>query len=219
MISTSPIVNRALRKTVSPVLREAGFMKVDARNGWRWLGKVVWVFNIRAVGAYFSAVTGWPPGSVGASLGVYFIFIPMGREVKISDDGRALPKEYMCQMRSQLRCGLVQDEHKSRLINPAERRRNDLWWIDPDGSNAESVATDIALSLREVGLQWFVRYTDVSTAFTEVEGRHDCFVKFDTAAFLARELGDLVRWREYVRLAVAESNRIGFPFDGGRYGV
>ncbi|MGE3165849.1 MAG: hypothetical protein AB7O52_13165 [Planctomycetota bacterium] len=49
MTSTSAMVNRALRVSVTPVLREAGFTKIDARNGWRWLDKVVWVFNVRSV--------------------------------------------------------------------------------------------------------------------------------------------------------------------------
>ena len=64
MTSTSATVNRALRAHVAPVLREAGFARIDARNGWRWVDKTVWVVNIRAVGKYFSDVTGWPPGSV-----------------------------------------------------------------------------------------------------------------------------------------------------------
>jgi hypothetical protein len=53
MTSTSAIVNRALRAHVVPVLGEAGFAKIDARNAWRWLDRTVWVVNIRAVGRYF----------------------------------------------------------------------------------------------------------------------------------------------------------------------
>jgi hypothetical protein len=81
--SRSALLNKPLRTLVVPILRDAGFQHVDARNGWRWHNDVIWVFNIRSVGSYFSDVTGWPPGSVCAWLGVFFTFSPRPGGMKV----------------------------------------------------------------------------------------------------------------------------------------
>jgi hypothetical protein len=224
MPSTSSIVNRSLRAIVNPALRESAFTKVDARNGWRSLGKVVWVFNIRAVGDRFSRVTGWPPGSVGVSLGVFYPFIPVERPVKRDRDGRLLPEVPLCQMRSKLECSLDQSDRAGRLSFPQERRRKDLWWIGPDGTEASLAATNIVAALRDHGLPWFARYSDLARTFADVEGWRDGFTKFDTAAFLARQLGHEDRWATYVQRAKAERERIdrltGRPRSvADRYGI
>jgi len=202
------------------LLREANFVKVDARNGWLWLEKTIWVFNIRAVGHYFSSVTGWPPGSVGVWLGIFFQFMPSDVPIRMDNEGRLLPAEHVCQMRLHLERGLDQNEGIGRLVNAAERRRSDLWWVEPDGGDSSAVAEDIARALREHGLPWFARYSNLAVALAEVESSHDCFSKFDTAAFLAREIGDRDRWHRYAMLAEATGNRIGRHIDREtRYGV
>lgn len=205
---------------MTPILRQAGFGKVDARNGWRWLDRMVWVFNIRAVGSYFSDVTGWPPGSVGVWLGVFYSFMPTDFPVKVGDPGQPLPAEHMCQMRSHLECAIDQSRHLHTLPNPAERERKDIWWVESDGSNAPLVAADIASALTRQGLGWFSSHSDLSATLMEVEGSHDCFVKYDTAALLAREIGDRAKFASYANLADAEARRIGRNFDRrSRYGV
>lgn len=220
MPSTSAIVNRSLRETIGPLLRDAGFTKIDPRNGWRWLDKAIWVFNIRSVGNYFSSVTGWPPGSVSVSLGVFYTFMPRDLQLKADDHHRPLPAEHQCHTRANLECGLDQDGPKGRLANPAERRRKDLWWIEPDGANTKAVASDIAISLHEFGLPWYSSNSNLASALAHLEGGRDCFVKFDRAALVARELGERDRWLKYAALAEAEANRIGRTVDRlARYGV
>lgn len=213
-------MNRALRAHVLPVLRSADFTKLDARNGWSWQDKMVWVFNIRAVGSYFSSVTGWPPGSVCVWLGVYYLFIPQKPHVKTDEQGRLLPAEHMCHMRSHLECTLDQIALTGRLPNPAERLRKDIWWVEPGGEDAPLVAANIASALGEKGLPWFRACSDLRRTLKEIEASHNCFVKFDTAALLARELGDTEKLRTYAELAVAEGRRIGRSVDPkGRYGA
>ena len=208
---TSLVVNRMFRKHVSPVLRDAGFEKVDARNGWLWHNKVICVFNIRAVGRYFSEVTGWPPGSVGVWLGAYYTFIPEIMSVKLDAQQRLLPAEYQCHMRTHLDRNINQPKQQA-LSNPANRPRKDIWWVEPDGSNAEAVACDIAHSLSGQGLPWFSRVTNLRTSLSEVECQRDCYIKFVKAAFLSREIGDESRWEKYVSLTEAEARRIGEPY-------
>ena len=151
-MSASEHMNKPLRRLVSPVLRAAGFQRVDARNAWSWRDDCVWVFNIRAVGSYFSDVTGWPPSTVGVWLGVRFSFISSPGPVKLDKSGRPLPAEWMCHLRSHLNRRLDQHDRISALSNAAERRRTDLWWVDRHGANAEEVALDIAYVLSEYGL-------------------------------------------------------------------
>src|SRR5215831_1069985 len=173
MSSTSAVVNQSLRKRVAPLLRKAGFQRVDARNGWCWQEKVILVFNIRAVGSYFAGVTGWPPGSVGVWLGGFYAFGPASSSVKLDKVGRLLPAEYQCHMRSHLECGLDQSQRVRSLSNPAERERRDIWWLEPDGSNAEDVASDIGLSFLKGGVPWFEHVTNLEAALALVEGERD----------------------------------------------
>ena len=213
MTSTSSLLNTPLRQHVSPVLREAGFPAVDARNGWRWDGDFVSVFSIRAVGSYFSQSAGWPPGSVCVWLGVFFTFAPRPPGLKDDKEGRPLPPEHLCHMRSHLSCGLDQSRRLRALPNELERVRQDIWWVERDGSNAGEVAADIAKALRGHGLRWFAQAMDLRRALAESEAMRDCFAKFSKAAMIARHLGDDERWKRYDELAEREAIRIGQSTD------
>jgi hypothetical protein len=213
MASTSALLNTALRSRVAPILKEAGFQQVDARNGWSWRNDFIWVFNVRAVGRYFSGVTGWPPGSVGVWLGVFFEFAPRSGGLTTDEHGRLLPPEHACNMRSHVSCGLDQTRHTRSLSLRAERKRTDIWWVEPDGGNADQVASDIAKSLVAEGLPWYARASHPENALGMVEGERDCFSKFAKAALLAKYIGDEKRWRKYDALAEAEARRIGHSLD------
>jgi hypothetical protein len=207
MASTSALLNRSLRAHVTPVLREAGFEKVEARSARRWEQKAVLVFDIRAVGNHFSMVTGWPPGSIGVWLAAYYPFAATF-PVESDEDGRPLPAEYEGHMRSHLDCGLDQSTRLRPLANRAERARRDIWWVEPDGCNADEVARDVAAALGEHGLPWFAQVSDLQTAISMVEAERDCLMKFQRAAALAREIGDRQRLQKYLNLAEAESQRL-----------
>jgi hypothetical protein len=213
MASTSSLLNKPLRAMVVPILKEAGFQQTDARNGWFWRHDFIWVFNVRAVGAYFSGVTGWPPGSVGVWLGVFFAFAPRPKGLKLDEQGRLRPPEHTCHMRSHVNCGLDQSGCTRGLSNPAEQRRTDIWWVEPDGGNAEEVAGDVAKSLVTEGLPWFERASKPESALEDVSRQHDSFIKFTKAALLAKYLGDAKRWEKYDALAEVEARRIGHSLD------
>jgi hypothetical protein len=213
LASASALLNKPLRTVVVPILRDARFQQVDARNGWAWRNDLIWVFNIRAVGSYFSHVTGWPPGSVCTWLGVFFTFAPCPRGIKIDDQGRLRPAEHLCHMRTHLDRGVDQSGWIRRLRNPAERERTDIWWVQPDGENGDEVAGDIAKSLHDHGLPWYARVSTLESALRLVEAEHDCFVKLAKSALLARRLGDDERWRKYDALAETEARRIGHSLD------
>jgi len=213
MTSTSALLNKKLRAQLFPILRDAGFGHMDARNAWSWQDDFIWVLNIRAVGAYFSSVTGWPPGSVSVWLGVFFTFAPRLRGLKSDDEGRLRPPEHSCHMRSNLVRGIEQSEFTRTLRNPAEQRRTDIWWVEPLGGNADEVAHDIATAMLSQGLPWYAKTSNPKTALAMVEEQRDCFVKFAKAALLAKYIGDEQQWQRYDALAEAEARRIGRGLD------
>jgi hypothetical protein len=149
--STSAPLNKPLRTLVVPILRDAGFQQVDARNGWSWRNDLIWVFNIRSVGSYFSGVTGWPPGSVCAWLGVFFTFAPRPGGMKVDDRGRMRPAEHSCHMRI---------TSSATSISPADaapvefgRARANRHLVGAARrENVDEVASDIANALRDHGL-------------------------------------------------------------------
>jgi hypothetical protein len=158
-------------------------------------------------------VTGWPPGSVCVWLGVFFTFAPHPPGMKVDDKGRIRPQEHLCQMRSHLTSGLDQSVRTRALFNQMERQRTDVWWVEPDGSNADEVAVDIAASVVGQGLPWFSQASNLPDALAMVEATHDSFVKFTKAALIAKRIGDRERWRKYDELAEAEARRIGQSLD------
>jgi len=193
---------------------QAGFQKIDARKSWHWQDRSIWIYDVRAIGNYFSQVTGWPPGSVGVWLSVYFTFAPQPAGMKLDKLGRWLPPEHMGHMRMHLDCRLDQSRLVRHFSNPTEQRRTDLWWVDPDGENADEVAGDIAVSLFDQGLPWFRNVSDPRTALELVTADpRGSLIKFQKAAFLARELGDEEAWRSYDYLAEAEAVRLGRSTD------
>jgi len=212
--SPSAIINKSLRKHVSPVLREAGFNRIDARNGWAWREQLIWVFNIRAVGRYFSDVTGWPPSSLTTWLGVFYRFIPEPPADALKKDrsGESKPAEYHCHMRTHLDRLVDQASLLGSLPNPAERERQDIWWISAGGEQAELVAADISLALLRDGLPWLHRVSDLKSVIREIEAERDCLHKFYRAHHVARALGDQKKANHYSDLEAAERERIGaFP--------
>jgi len=217
MASTSAVLNKALRELVAPLLRQAGFQHVDARRAWCWRADSISIFHLRAVGNYFSSVTGWPPGSIVVSLGLFFTFAP--RPPRLSEDakGRPRPEEYQAHMRAPLECGLDQSALLAGLPNPAERRRRDIWWVDPSGACAHEVALDVSARLANRGLPWLQEVSNPHLALKAVEADHDSFLKFSKAAFLAKHIGDRESWERYDGLAEAEARRIGHTIDRGTW--
>lgn len=186
----SPEVNKAIRHHLSPVLRQHGFGKVQTRLNWGWHGPCTWVLVIRAVGGYFAGVTGWPSMSIGVQLGVWYDFIPLdfSGAIRLSPDGKPLPRDHECQQRSHLDIGLDQRQHTRQLKSLAEQVRTDLWWVEPDGNNIGVVVQDIKEQFLVAGLPWFERMIDILEVYSEVKNEHDCFNKFSRAAYLAKYL-------------------------------
>ncbi len=220
MPSTSAIVNRALKMRVTPLLRKVGFDKVEARKAWHWRQDLVWVFTIRAIGGNLGDRI-WPPSSVIVLLGVFYRFFPQvpphvsASKVILQTDhqGRPQPAADVCHMCAHLECGLDQSKRTQDSPNRAEQKRRDIWWVDPDGANADEVASDIAISLFEYGIPWYERVSNLNEALALVEIERDSFSKYSRAFFFAREVGDQAREQRFGELARSEARRIGQSSD------
>lgn len=207
-------INKVIRKILTPTLKENGFTKVNTRHNWAFIDHCIWVLDIAAVGKYFSDVTGWPPMSIHVELGIYYDFLPPeNSDIKTGSKGELLPKVHQCQLRNDLFCNIDQANYTSHLNNSAEADRKDIWWIETDGSNIEEVISDIKHSFLNSGLDWFCKYTDLETAFNEIEKEHDSYNKFYKAKYFAKHLKDYAKFNEYSQLFEQEQKGIDSLFN------
>ena len=167
---TSGDINKILRRVVVPTLREIGFTKFQGRTAWRYLDDSVWVFHTRAVGNYFSQTTGFPPASLTAWLGIFYLDFPKTPTVETDDDGLPIPKESLCHVRYALDNIADQIAIRSQSMSPIERRRTDIWWVEPDGSNAEAVVEDIRRSILDYGVHLLHKPYNVRSVQLERRG-------------------------------------------------
>jgi len=93
--------------------------------------------------------------SVCVWLGVFFTDQPIHFEIKQDSKGRLIPEEVVCHERSHLDCTLDQTRFTRALSNQAERRRTDIWWFAPDGSNMEEAVANIRQRFFDQGLLWY----------------------------------------------------------------
>ncbi len=93
-------------------------------------------------------------------------------------------------------------------LSPVERKRKDIWWIAPDGSNSESVIEDMKASFLGQALPWFNRFTDLQQAFREIEKGHNCLDKYYKASHLAGGIGNAAKQQQYEQLYQKERERI-----------
>ncbi|MFF2755862.1 hypothetical protein ACFVR1_19395, partial [Psychrobacillus sp. NPDC058041] len=61
-----------------------------------------------------------------------------------------------CHLQKHLFCNIDQSIYTHHFDNPAEKERNDIWWIEPDGSNIKEVLTDIKKSFL-IDLKSFIK--------------------------------------------------------------
>jgi hypothetical protein len=148
--------------------------------------------------------------SLVVDLGVFYDFIPSRRKIKQDSAGRLLPEEYQCELifRSQLTRMIDQNSYTMRLPNTPERARRDIWWMEPDGSNVEEVAVDIAARFVDQARPWFDNLTDLDYAFAQIESEKNCYSKYRAAMYFAKRLGLDVKHTHYSKLLEAEKKQL-----------
>lgn len=148
--------------------------------------------------------------SITASMGMYYDFISPEQGFQVAGDkhGRLLPREWECHLRDLVRPTLNQSKYQSRLENLPERKRNDIWWIQPNGENLLEAIENLSLCVVEQGLPWFERFSDLPAAFAEIEGERACYNKHRRAMYFARQLELGEKAKQYETLFDADSAKM-----------
>lgn len=168
MISSD--IDKLIRKIIFPSLKENDFRKIKGRTAWGWCDDCIWVFNIKAVGHFHSIITNWPSASLTVNLGIYYTYLPHIREAKKDESGLMYPKEYECNRRAQLTCSYDQLKYTEHVeCNSSEKKRRDIWWIQPDGSNIGEVINDINNRYLENAVKWFWEKSNKELTLQEAE--------------------------------------------------
>jgi hypothetical protein len=144
-------VNRALAKTVRPLLRSAGFDTFTQRTAWRHSPDKIDVVNFQSFNAHQADLMGCTTYSFSVNLGSYFLFMPHIHSPKLKD-GRLCPQEYECHFRGSLH----------RRFEQRELARKDTWFIDEAGKYLDQALTDVCSQIEAVALPWFARNDDAN---------------------------------------------------------
>ena len=121
------------------------------------------------MGAYHSAVTGWPPASLVVFLGICYTYFPEIMKVKKDESGVWYPKEWQCHRRAKLTCSYSQLEYTKELNEKSpEKTRNDIWWMLPDDSNVLKAVSDINDRFLRYAVKWLNEKSNKELAIQEV---------------------------------------------------
>ena len=95
-------------------------------------------------------------------MGIWYTYLPyIGGEPRKDQNGLILPKEYECHRRAYLTCSYDQIKYTEHInCNKSEKKRRDIWWVHPDGSNANEVINDINSRFLYYAVKWFVEKSD-----------------------------------------------------------
>jgi hypothetical protein len=168
--SISKDIDKMIRKIIVPNLQENGFSKIKGRNAWGWHEECIWVFNIKSVGKVHSFITNWPAESLTVSLGIYYTYLFHIKEAKEGENGLLYPKDSECNRRARLTCSYDQFKYTENVdCNSSEKKRRDIWWIQPDGSNINEVINDINHRFLNYAVKWFEDKRNKELALQEAE--------------------------------------------------
>ena len=143
----SKVVDKALRKTIRPVLKQAGFSRFTARVAWRHGTDAIDVIELRSVGAHDADRLETSSFSFSASLGKFPLYVPPTWPPKVKD-GLQQPTEPECIFRGAI----------MPTVSPCRKDRR-VWSVDGDGRNLLWCVRDLEAQL-PAAMRWFDRLND-----------------------------------------------------------
>lgn len=144
----SKLVNKEIRKYIWSILRQEGFSKFSPRSAWRCRNNRYEVINFQSFNSYLAEGLGCTTYSFSINLGIYLSYIPYPNLT--NHKNRHCPQEYECHLRKRLVRTLIQKQFS----------RNDIWFIDPSGSNLNEVIQDALDVILTDGLPWFEEFSN-----------------------------------------------------------
>jgi hypothetical protein len=172
-------LTRALRATLWPMLRDAGFTERTNRAAWRRGSVGIDVVEVHAVGTAAEAV-GCTTFSFGAVVACAPSFLPQPRKPP-RPDGRVRPHYWDCELHVKLDKTLAQpwflpfadgvgtaampsmrahQEGLAAVVRRDRHDRSDVWFVLEDGSNLAENVADLADVVASTGLPMLERFHD-----------------------------------------------------------
>ncbi|MDK9715691.1 MAG: DUF4304 domain-containing protein [Sulfuritalea sp.] len=153
----SKVVSRGIRAGIWSVLKEHGFSHFTTRTAWRYHPDRIDVINFQSFNSYNASVIGCSTFSFAVNLGCFLLYVPYEYGITNVKDkgGLLLPDEAQCQLRGRIK----PNDHRSlfeRMVKKGAPK--DIWLIRENGSNVESVLTEVRDALLDKGLKWFLRF-------------------------------------------------------------
>ncbi|MGD6817690.1 hypothetical protein [Metabacillus sp. 84] len=205
-------LNKELRDTLYPVLKECGFTKITSRGSWKYNDNCIWIMDYEPVGKRFSEGSGWPSMSLFIKCAIYFTFIPELNTkdvIKQSSDGQLTPRYYQSHLQETLMCNSNQNEYTNTLEIPADRGRNDIWWIEEDGSNLNHVINNLAEVISVDGMEWLRKHSDVKSALENIETKKNLSLyELHDAMHISKWLNIKDKTEKYEQLFDKENKKI-----------
>lgn len=171
-------IDKMIQKIIFPSLKENGFSKTKGQNAWGWHNDCIWVYNIRPIGKAHSYISNWPAESLVVYLGIYYSYLPHVIELKKDESGMLYPKEYECSRRAQMICSYDQLQYTKDInCNSSEKKRKDIWWVQPDGSNLSEVISDINNCFLKHAVKWFEEKSNKELTMQETGRLNGYFIE------------------------------------------
>jgi len=161
-VADSRAVSRILRDELHPYLKNIGFTKFKGGRAYRYDEGCVLGFTTAAVGNYFSQVTGYPTASFTATAWAHYDCIPSFEQRPMNPKSAFLPKN----SHFAIDLGVVSPAIKSirKCRSEPEQERNDIWWVEPDGSNLAEIAQDLKAAVVAQATPWWDAMLDAANA-------------------------------------------------------
>jgi hypothetical protein len=150
----SKIVSELIRRICWPLLRKEGFTDFSSRTARRMTADRIELVNFQSLNSEIATAIGCTTFSFGINLGVFLTRIPGPPGIVRDQIKHELrPEDYHCHLRRKLR----------KTYGIDSLKRDDLWSVTTDGSNAEALIGDAVGKIEKDGLAWFTRYQNSET--------------------------------------------------------
>lgn len=171
--TTNAAVQKLIHKTLDPLMKQEGF-KRKGRTYYKKVGDIIFVLQTSAVGAYFSAVTNWPPHAFSVWDGVWVDGITPGYikryPQKCDRKGVFIPEACTCAhiTGDDLKYGICRrEEHPYWETAPdwgvkseAERLRRDIWVMPEDRDARPAFLQELAAQVQTGFLSCYMKCTE-----------------------------------------------------------
>ena len=179
------VVGRAIRESVRPLLKEAGFSSFTGRKAWRETEYTIDHVTFRSYNAYNAGVLGCTSYSFTVECGVFYRF---------SDPSLTRPQDHHCTFRAILGKTIHQPFFATEW-GPAQDRP-EILYVLPDGANLSEMIDESRELLGAQGFPFIDHYNDPQEAFASLLNERMSDVNFGKPQVMLPGNPDSPAWHE-----------------------